>query len=269
MSQVKEITSTRDSLIKYSICTFVTRKQQYMDMVKSFINCGFVDEDCEYLYIDNSVSNKYEGFSGVNRFLTSAGGDYIIICHQDILLTTDNREKLDSIIAELDRIDPQWGLFGNVGGIYPWRLAMRITDPHGEDQSTPQLPTRVCSLDENFIVLRREANLAASRDISGFHLYGTDLCVIADILGYNSYVVDFHLSHASRGNKDGFEIVRSRLIEKYAWALRSRIITTPSTLVVLRKGRTMSRVLNSRAIAGIARHVGLIAWHGGRPPRSA
>ncbi len=68
----------------------------------------------------------------------------------------------------------------------------------GRTSSKEKLPIRVGSLDENFIVVKRQANLALSHDMSGFHLYGTDLCIIADILGRTSYVVDFHLCHKAR-----------------------------------------------------------------------
>jgi hypothetical protein len=50
---------------------------------------------------------------------------------------------------------------------------------------------RVFSLDENFIV----AHLGISRDLYGFHFYGTDLCLAAHTLCYNTYVIDLHLWH--------------------------------------------------------------------------
>ena len=79
--------------------------------------------------------------------------------------------------------------------------------------------------------------MPTSRDLHGFHLYGADLCLIADILGYSAYVVDFHLRHKSVGNKGStFEVVRAELIEKYRRALRYRVIGTPSTIVIFRIG---------------------------------
>ena len=229
-------------------------------MVDSFLAHGFTTDDCEYLYVDNSERNVVEGFSGVNRFLTSAKGAYIILCHQDIVLFSDGRPKLDTIIEELNRADPAWGLFGNGGGIYPGRIALRLTDPHGENQFTEPLPAKVSGLDENFILVRRDANLAVSRDLRGFHLYGTDLCVIADILGYNAYVVDFHLRHISAGNsRDGlFSVTRSELVRKYSRAFRFRIVTTPTTFVFLTGRGTLARMMNSRPLTALARRIGLI-----------
>ena len=104
-------------------------------------------------------------------------------------------------MSELSALDPNWGLAGNAGGVAPGELAIRIADPHGSDQNTHSFPVPVCSLDENFIVLRADARLAFSADLDGFHFYGTDICLLADVHGYRSYVIDFHLRHLSAGNK--------------------------------------------------------------------
>jgi hypothetical protein len=128
-------------------------------MVESFVSHGFSYDDCEYLYIDNSETNHYEAYAGINKFLAISKGLYIIICHQDLLLLQDDRKKLDAVIEELNQLDPNWGVCGNGGGIHPGRLALRVTDPHGDDQFTERLPIKVRGLDENFLVTRRDANL--------------------------------------------------------------------------------------------------------------
>ena len=70
---------------KYSICTLLTEVEQYRDALSSFRDAGFVEPECEFLYIDNSLENKYDAYEGVNKFLQIAKGDYIILCHQDII----------------------------------------------------------------------------------------------------------------------------------------------------------------------------------------
>ena len=199
MSAPISIADIKESGIVYSICTFVTRFEQYKDLVKSFVEHGFAYNDCEYIYIDNSEKNQYDNYQGINKFLTTARGRYIVICHQDVLLIDDGRQKLDTVLRELDRIDPNWAVCGNGGGVYPKRLALRLTDPHGDKQFTEPLPQRVSGLDENFLVVRRDANLAVSADLKVFHLHGTDICTVARLLGYTAYVVDFRLRHLSGG----------------------------------------------------------------------
>ena len=136
MNEPVNIVDIKDNGIVYSICTFVTRSEQYKAAAKSFVDHGFSYNDCEYLYIDNSDKNQYDAYRGINKFLTTANGKYIVICHQDVLLVDDGREKLDAVLGELDRIDPSWGVCGNGGGMYPGRLALRLTDPHGDNQFT-------------------------------------------------------------------------------------------------------------------------------------
>ena len=120
--------------------------------------------------------------------------------------------------------------------------------PAWDNQFTEPLPRRVSGLDENFLVVRRDANLAVSADLKGFHLYGTDICIVARLLGHTAYVVDFHLRHLSSGAskyQPDFEELRAALIAKYRRAMRPRIATTTTTAIYLGGSATLSPVLNA------------------------
>jgi hypothetical protein len=67
MGKPKDITEIRLSEVRYTICTFVTRHSKYNDMVESFVSHGFSYDDCEYLYIDNSQTNRIDAFAGINK----------------------------------------------------------------------------------------------------------------------------------------------------------------------------------------------------------
>jgi len=212
--------------VAYSFCTLVTNLPQYQAMVEGFLRLGFTSADCEFLYIDNSGSNQADAFSGCNAFLRRASGRYVVLCHQDVMGLEDGREKLDTLLAALSEIDPVWAVCGNAGVDASGRRFIRITDPYVPDQAVGKpFPRQVMSLDENFIVVKSEANLALSRDLTGFHWYGSDLCLIADILGWTAYVIDFHLRHDSRGSVDQhYNSLRSRLRTKYTRAFRPRTL---------------------------------------------
>ncbi len=243
--------------IRYSICTLVTRPDQYEGMLSSFGAQGFNGEDCEFIKVDNVGQNQCDAYQGVNLFLSVARGDYIIICHQDVLLI-DDRSALDRALGQLDSLDPSWAVCGNSGAMSPIRLAIRISDPHGEDVRTGALPAKVQSLDENFIVVRRSANLAVSYDLSGFHMYGTDLCVIADILGRSAYVVDFHVRHLSPGTRDrSLETARWRFTAKYNRAFRPRWLRSTCELVYLSGASLLSRVLSTSWSMRLVNRLGL------------
>jgi hypothetical protein len=209
---------------KFSICTMVTRPEEYREFHDSFVMGGFTGSDCEYLCVDNSTANRLDAFQANNRFLVEAKGDYIILCHQDILLLEDDRARLEALLAELTVKDPDWGVCGNAGATSEGAPVLRITDPNMPDISLGgPFPVRVVALDENFMIARREANLALSHDLSGYHWYGPDLCAMAGILGYSAYVIDFHLKHKSGGNPDqGYHVQRGKFGQKYRRALTPR-----------------------------------------------
>jgi hypothetical protein len=239
--------------VRYTIATLVTDHDQYAAMLSSLRAGGFNDEDCEYLYIDNATANTACAYRGLNALLNEAVGEFVILCHQDIRLLTDQRGDLDRRLGELDRLDPEWALAGNAGGVAPGVLALRITDPHGADQNTGNLPQRVVSLDENFIVVRRTARVGFSRDLSGFHFYGADICLNAAIAGYTAYVIDFHLSHLSAGKKSAaFHRCEAAFRAKWERALSARWIQTTCALVRL-SGNTTGQLAGRIATAPLAR----------------
>jgi hypothetical protein len=258
----------RKPRVRYSICTIVTKPIEYARMAAGFRAGGFGLADCEYLYADNSAGNRFDAYAAYNLFFCAAAGSYLILCHQDVELLEDRRARLDAVIAELDALDAHWGLFGNAGGARFGKLAIRISGPKFDNvaQNGP-FPVRCHSLDENFIVVRRDANLSLPRDRSGFHFYGTELCLFAEMLGWNAYVVDFHLYHYGVGELDAtFLRQLNLLVEKYRSILRPRWISTPCTDVFL-SAWWLSNVLgNRKRPLQFARHVARLvaSWRGAK-----
>lgn len=262
-------TITPKSHPKYSICTLLTEKAQYIDALASFRTAGFVEPECEFLYIDNTAANKYDAYAGVNQFLQKSQGDYIILCHQDLILHADNREKLDQVIDDITRLDPGWALLGNAGGTVPGQQAYHLTEYTGEEKHYLRrgtFPAKAYSLDENFIVVRKSANLGASHDLEGFHLYGTDLCMIARILGYSAYVVDFHLWHlggaslkppATGGTHatSTFDKTRQNLINKYQRVCSPRFIQTTCTIFYVSASRLKNYLFNRKHVFSIQKRL--------------
>ncbi len=263
--------ATQTGAIAYTIATLVNNRDQYDEMVLSFCEGGFAEGDCEFLYIDNTGNDQVCAYRGLNAMLNAARGRQVILCHQDVHLLADGRINLDTALDDLETLDPDWALAGNAGGIAPGRLALRITDPHGADQHVGKLPARVMSLDENFIVVRANARLGFSRNLSGFHFYGADICLNADIMGWNAYVVDFHLAHLSGGNKNHtFNDMESAFRAKWSRALTPRWMQTTCALMRLtgdKVGQIASQV-TTRPYKKISR---LMATDGGwnKPAPSA
>jgi hypothetical protein len=239
---------------KYAICTLVTNFDEYGRMLDSFVSAGFTDQDCEYRYIDNTSGNNLDAYKGLNLFLQNADAEYIILCHQDILLKFDNRGVLEERIAELNALDKSWALLGNAGTNNPFLLSMIITHSDLVTHKVGVLPSKVNSLDEDFILVKKSANIALSGDLSGFHLYGTDICLVASCLGYNAYAVEFSLLHLSMGNKDAsFYASSKRLQNKYSYFFRSRYIKTTITRFFLSSNRILRSFMDISLVQNIVR----------------
>ncbi len=230
--------------IAFSICTLVSNWQQYDSMIESFLKGGFGSPDCEFLYLDNSCGNQFEAYRGINMFLSVARGSTIILCHQDVELIQDDRMRLESVIHEMNTIDSAWGLLGNAGGLLDGSIARRISDPHGEDDGRGAVyPIRAVTLDENFMVVRKEANLAVSGDLHGYHMYGADLALVAERLGYTTYIVDFHLRHHGRGSLDDeFFRIRKALNDKLSSLARWRWVATTCTVLPVGGPQLLNRL---------------------------
>ncbi|MEO1282484.1 MAG: hypothetical protein AAFV69_12200 [Pseudomonadota bacterium] len=220
----------------FTIATLVTAPAQYAQMCTSFEDGGFTPDTCEYLVIDNTQAGQDQtcAYRGLNAALASARAPYVILCHQDVRLLVNNRQTLEARLRQLDANHPDWALAGNAGGAAPGELAIRISDPHRQSQSVGDFPHRVFALDENFIVVRRSAQIGFSRNLQGFHFYGADICLAAETMGWEAYVIDFHLQHLSPGNKDtSFDTAKAAFRKKWSRAFRPRFIQTTCALVRL------------------------------------
>lgn len=220
-----------DYAFEFSVCTLVTRKKEYNDMLESFLSKGFSQDKCEFIYADNTEQNNFDAFSAINLFLKKARGKFIIICHQDVLINKDRYEDLVKCLVQLDNLDTNWGVCGNAGAAGPNHIVYHISYPDGTFMNKGKFPLKVTGLDENFLLVKNSANLKVSNNLNGFHLYATDLVLQAELNGFSSYVIPFNLTHKSRGNRDkDFFRIRNELISKYNKFFRSRWIQTNSTV---------------------------------------
>ncbi|MBX9852306.1 MAG: glycosyltransferase family 2 protein, partial [Cytophagaceae bacterium] len=246
--KAKEIDQIKGEGLRYSVGTLVNNFEEYQVMLSSFDKAGFKDTFCEFIYIDNTKGNKYEAYEALNKIISRARGEYIILCHQDIELKFDTIEVLEKRIKELDQLDSNWGVISNAGGLHLKKIFQRISHLHEELNYGP-FPYKVNSVDENFILIKKSANLSFSRNLKGYHMYGTDLCIIANTIGYNAWVIDFHLLHKSTGNmNNSFFQNRNELIAKYGKAFRPRYIRSTCTKVYISGSPLKRKIMNTQAM---------------------
>ncbi len=185
----------------FHVCTISNNLQQYEQMKSSFISAGFSLDICRYSLFDNSEKNNFDPYRTFNRIKAETVEPYIIFCHQDLLIDRgDDCDRLVKLLTELEKIDPNWAIAGNAGMSNERGTIAKITDPNNTPKWNGALPQQVHSLDENFLVIKNSVNIATSEELSGFHLYGTDLCLHAHLNRLTCYVIDFHLTHLSGGH---------------------------------------------------------------------
>lgn len=246
---------------KFLICTISNKPLQYTEMKTSFLQAGFTDEKCRYEVFDNSLENRHDPYRTISQVLAEAREPFVIFCHQDVLL--DKGAGFDHLVSQLDNLsqfDPQWAIAGNAGSAEDLAIVIKITDPNGVFD-TGNLPQKVCSLDENFLVLRTDACLRCSEALHGFHLYAADLCLQAMQRSLSAYVIDFHLSHLSGGNTESTDFKQSLIRFQQHWnpAFTLCLMNTPCTMLTsftLSRSRVIRRLLRSARVLGwIKRHM--------------
>ena len=158
----KKVTSVSPPY-QFTIATLVTDMDEYNQMLASYQRAGFTGDIAEYIYIDNCGQNNFDAYKGINLFLQIAQGEYIIICHQDVLINYDDINVLNLQIEKITRLDPNWAILSNAGGLENdlyHRIASHVVYEDGHEQLIGKLPQKVGTVDENFMVIKKSANLA-------------------------------------------------------------------------------------------------------------
>ena len=248
--------------MQYTVCTLVTDFDQYECMKSSFIKAGFSEEDCEYLAIDNAASNSADAYHGYNHLIDIAKGKFLIFCHQDVLLNYDNRNTLEKRTEDIERNDEHWAVLSNCGAYDILKYALRVTEGDGLVRNTNNFPVKVTSVDEHFFLVKASSMLRFSEVLSGFHFYGTDICLAALVKGFSSYAIDFHLTHKGTGTVDKtFYEGRDNLIKHYSSLLPNLgWIQTTCARLYISGSHFRNRLYNSNFLSYCVKKYYKIKW---------
>ncbi len=222
-------------------------------MKQSFQAGGFEEPACRYRVFDNSVSNLWDPYGAINLVLDEVEQsdpadrpEWIIFCHQDLVLD-QGHDIGDLMVAlhELDETDPTWALAGNAGMTDRMTMISHISCPNYSNFPVQQ-PCSVVTLDENLLIVKPRPGLRCSADMSGFHLYGTDLCLNALRRGHGSYVINFRLTHNSMGTVDErFYQVLRKLQDVWRSRFFGLFVGTTVTTFALSRFKLLHRIMNN------------------------
>ncbi|MFN3936370.1 MAG: hypothetical protein ACK4KW_02230 [Gemmobacter sp.] len=136
-----------------------------------------------------------------NRALDATRAGIVILAHHDVFLPDGWDRLLALRIAEVERIDPDWGVIGpfgvgrenrmNYGPVWSSSIGMIAG-------LVPETPVPVQSFDELLLVLRRSSGLRFDETLPNFHLYGLDIAQTAWAAGKGAWTVPLPLVHNDR-----------------------------------------------------------------------
>lgn len=168
-----------------------------------------------------------------NSGLAVTGGKYALLAHQDVYLPRGWLDIALDKIAELDATQPDWMVAGPYGVRADGRHVGRVWDVGiGRELGAPGFaPTRVASLDELLLVLRRDGDYRFDEELPHFHLYGTDVVQSSMQMGRSAWAIEMPLVHNSQvvSSLGGGYTLAYRYMRK-KWAGRLPIPTTVVSL---------------------------------------
>ena len=138
-----------------------------------------------------------------NSALECAGSEIVIFVHQDVFLPAGWKERLLDALDWLTKKDSNWGVLGLYGvakdGAHRgWVYSAGLSKMLGDSFAVPQV---VRTLDEVLLVVRKASGIRFDENLEGFHMYGTDICLEAERLGFQNYVIPCFAIHNSNGIK--------------------------------------------------------------------
>jgi hypothetical protein len=242
------------------VFTFVTDGASYAEMLQSFEAAGFTAERAIFTqFRGGDKPGRPEPYSTITELVATAEAPFYVLCHQDVRADQGHGfEELIKAIEELDALDPAWAIAGNAGGSEKLRMVRRISDPHGGSTGQP-LPTRVQTLDENFLVIRTATGVRCSAPLSGFHHYATDFCLNALCRGRSAYVIDFCVRHLSGGRKTAeYFACRDRFLDHWHPVFFARYIRTPMEVLFFSKWKLLVACLGSTPVRRVIKNSPLL-----------
>jgi glycosyltransferase involved in cell wall biosynthesis len=155
----------------------------------------------------------------------------LVFCHQDVYFPPGWEKDFFRALAEVEAVDPGWGVLGAAGVRLKrrfWGLSTGVEfvgnfstnvagGAHIIDHYWPRrYPQRVDTLDEFLLVVKR-VNAGFDEAVPNNHFYGADLCLRCAQQGLKSYAISAYVHHdsASKWVKSDFYESAAHMYAKY------------------------------------------------------
>ncbi|HLV31774.1 MAG TPA: glycosyltransferase [Chitinispirillaceae bacterium] len=209
---------------KISIIIPVSNEDVFRDI---FLKSPGLNGDIEVLKQRDFVNSSEAFNNGVDK----AKNDILVFCHQDVMLPKKWFNLFIESLHTIQKSDKNPGVIGCVGITTSGVITGHIYRHNRELVTSNIFPKKVRILDEMLISFRKSSNLRFDKELPGFLNYATDICLQAEELGYNNYVINDPCFHNSKNHEElpkQFYIARKYLVKK--WSNKLPVITLSGIL---------------------------------------
>jgi glycosyltransferase involved in cell wall biosynthesis len=193
---------------KISAVTLVNRKGMY----ESCVVRSLEKQQVELIPIYDAPSAAI----GLNQGVKKASHEIVVLCHQDVLFSTEWVLKLQNQLKITN--DNNFGVMGTYG--------IDVNTKHGighviSGRNTlrkGELPEKASYLDEHCLIIRKSSGLRFDESNITFHMYGADLCLQSWAQGMRCWAIDArvrHLSNATGKNNASFNEAIKWFVRKW------------------------------------------------------
>jgi GT2 family glycosyltransferase len=185
---------------KFSIITVVNNMEQYIN----FLN-DLGKQDCDFNFEIITLPNfngEYNNCAeALNIGIGIAEGEYIMMCHQDLLVPNNWLSDIFIKIRELIINEKNFGVLGMAGSWSNKNDSDGVIYLTGSTRT--ELFTEVQCLDELCLIIKAGNHIRFDpKRFPNFHCYGTDLCLSYIEQGFKNFAINCPCTHLSDGFKN-------------------------------------------------------------------
>jgi GT2 family glycosyltransferase len=191
---------------KFSIVTIVNDKDQYINFLNDVKKQKY-DYDVEIIALPNFDNLYTSAAEALNIGLDVSESEYVILCHQDLRVPENWLETIHEHIKNIRIKLDDFGVLGVAGSWNDKRGDGGIS--YLNDSNTIQAKkvypnfVEVQCLDEACLIVKKENSYRFdSQSFTGYHGYGSDLCLTYIVNGKKNFAINAPCDHLSDGIKN-------------------------------------------------------------------
>ncbi len=162
-------------------------------------NCLLRSPDIRDGSIEPIIKRGYRAAADAyNEVLDAVPEDAVVaFVHQDVYLPEGTLQRLSAAIDDLNDRDSRWAIAAVLGKDLEGQLVGRVWSTSWSKvfSGNQELPSKIVTADELFIVVRKASSIRFDPKLESFHLFATDIILTANAAGLKAYAIDCPVVH--------------------------------------------------------------------------